>query len=400
MFKNVMFVISLLIVGGVSAKQVGNTKRSPGVQAPATQQQEQGLTVEQRKEMLNKYKAEHRAAQEQMTEGQLNQGAASQGSKVMDSVQWQGIVRELTSRDKIPSPSRINQIKHMNLTDEQLSMLSIIEQNIFLKRQLIMEKAATEKQKQKRKQPAKGWYETFFGTSETGEVENYKNMIAEKLDDIEKYPTIKSKNEALSLGIEFFEPEYTDINLMRKAQKALINELPKGPETSSEQAQINSLVSKMRHMFGFNLEDLTMEDNKVKSLEDYFKNLKAGTKEFVVANISDNNAKALLQALISETERINTMIDSLSGKAIEKKPVQKQPTQTKAAPSQQEVDAEQEAGPQAVSPWTLGVRNIFGESTPEETTTTQPAQQKSSTEKNPREGAPQNKPAGRAVNVG
>jgi hypothetical protein len=317
--KNIMLAVALLAMSVVNAKQVGGTTQPVAAQ----QLQEQGSNLEyvrQQQQDMMRRDAERRAAEEKLVQ-KSSEGMPSQVSRTVTPEQWNAIMVELTS-GKMPSTARINQIKQMNLTVEQRIMLNMIEQNISLKKQLIIEKSEKEKAKQKRKQPAQqtGWFSGWFGTTGAGAIGKYKTMMVNKLDDIEKYPTLKSQKEALIWGVEFFEPGYTDMDIMKKAQKALMQELPQGPETT-EQAQIDDLVGKMRNYFKFSVEDLldpsSSNADKVTHLQVYLNNMNTDIKGFVVANITDGNVMALLRAIIAENQRITTMIDILSGKTIE-----------------------------------------------------------------------------------
>lgn len=395
MFKNIMFAAALLAMNAVDAKQVGGTKaRSTGVQSAGTGAQpsgagvqssgagvqssgagvqDQGLTVQQRQEMLNRQKAELRAAQEQRLREQAGQGEAPQVAESVSSQEWEKIedkLDEYIDAGKLHSAlERIKKIKHtMKLTSEQKRSLKRTERTIRTMAQSALQLRQIE---EKKKRKSRGWI--------SDGVENYKNMIADKLDDVEKYPTLQSKKEALEWGMEFFEPGYTDVTTMNKAVRALMSELSSGSETQ-EQMKINRLINKMRDPFKFNVKDesfaLLPNAEKINYFEDYLKNIKNNTTKFVANNITNDNVRALLKAIISETQRINTMIDSLSGKVLPKQP--------------------------AVSPWQLGWRSIFGESTPETTSTTQPTTQPvqqvpvtGSQDISPREvGAPQGNPVG------
>ncbi len=322
MFKNIMLATTLFAMNVVDAKQVGSTKaRSTGVQSSGAEVQpsrvqEQGLTVQQRQDMLNKQKTEHRAALEKMVQEQDGQNTPSQMSGPVSSKEWREIVRELNSG--LPSAQRINEIEQMDLTDDQRTMLSIIEQNILLKRQLVGKtaKEVTEKRQGSR---LRGLLSEWW-SGEAGDVDSYKNMILAKLYDTEryptskeKYPTLKSKQDALKLGIEFFDTVYNDPNIMQKAITIATRVLPKTPDTNPQQ-RINVLNGKMRKYFKVDLaklDGLSIEE-KIDYLQDYLKKNKAGMKEFVAANITNENVMALLRAIISETDRINMMIASLN----------------------------------------------------------------------------------------
>jgi hypothetical protein len=390
MFKNMMFVVALLAMNAVDAKQVGGAKtRSTGVQSSGAGVQEQGLSAQQQ-EMLRREAelraaaerkvAEEKAAQERVVQEKRarEQGLpffSFEASKPVSAAEWNKIVRELTSGDKIPSMYRIKQIKDMNLTDEQQTMLGVMEQTISLRKQLIYERAQAAKI-QKGVKSAQGWWSSLFG-GEAGTIENYKTMIQNKLADVEKYPTLKSKREALKLGIEFFEAGYTDSDIMKTAEEDLEKEIPSGPDTPTDR-----LIAQLRDYCEFNLGDelsyKISDEDKINYFQEYFTKVKDRMKDFVGKYITNDNAKALLQAIISETERMNTMINSLKGEAIQAQPVQKQQVQKQPARTEVPVEREVTTTTGTVSPWTQGLRSIvYGESTPETTSTNQPVKQES-----------------------
>jgi hypothetical protein len=298
--------------------------------------QEQGLTVQQRQDMLNKQKTEHRAAQEKMMQEQAGQNTPSQMSGPVSSKEWNAIVKELNSG--LPSTQRINEIEQMDLTDDQRTMLSIIEQNILLKRQLVGKtaKEVTEKRQGSR---LRGLLSEWW-SGEAGNVDSYKHMILAKLYDTEryptskeKYPTLKTKKDALELGIEFFDTVYDDPNIMQKAIKAATRVLPQTPDSNAQQ-RINVLNGKMRKYFKVDLArlDELPTEKKIDYLQAYLNKNKSGMKEFVAANITNENVVALLRTIISETDRVNTMINSLKSLKA---------AQEKAQKLAQEVNAEQ-----------------------------------------------------------
>lgn len=316
-----MFSTALLVMNVMDAKQLGGAKAQParvtsaGAEVQPSRVQEQGLTVQQRQEMLNKQKAEYRAAQEQIA--QVQAGAPSPMAGPVSSKEWSAIVRELTLGS--PSIDRINQIKQMDLTDDQMAMLSIIEQNILLKKQLVVGKTAKVAKKKKQEgNRLRGWFGDWW-SGETANVENYKYMILAKLNDAEryptskeKYPTLASKQDALNLGIEFFDAQHNDQNIMEKAIKAATQALSQTSDSNAQQ-RINVLNSKMRKYFKFDVARLnkSLIEDKIIYLENYLKNNEENLKTFVAANITNENVVALLRTIISERARLNTMINSL-----------------------------------------------------------------------------------------
>jgi hypothetical protein len=326
MFKNIMLATTLFAMNMVDAKQIGGAKAQPTRVISTTNQeqmllaqQEEALKVERLKQELSEKKAaQERAAQEKG----MSVGAPSQTSKIVDLEDWDDMENKFydaLESGNLRTANRI--IRRMddvtNATSQQKTSLRRIKQ--ILKQQAMIQAQTTAK---KESNPLKGLLGGWW-SGETANVENYKNMILAKLDNVEKYPTLKSKQDALELGIEFFDGVYNDENIMQKAIIIVMRVLPGIGDTSEQHKTINALNDKMRKYCGVDLTkfDLLSIEEKIAYLQKYLENNKARMKAFIAKEMTDENVVAFLQAIISERERINTMITSLNSlKSAQEKP--------------------------------------------------------------------------------
>jgi hypothetical protein len=351
--NNIMSVAALFAISGVNAKQVGGGK----VPSRLTQQQEiEGLKRKQeiqereqeiqRKKQLQDERQIEQLQEKQEKEQAPHAAAPSQAPQGVSDQEWYDIEDELDSyidTGKLQTAvERIKQIQRMNLTRQQRSSLKKTEQNIRLMRQIA--ERPTTKEQPKRKQPLRSMFSKWW-SGEAGKIENYKYMIKTQLGyagekcsillaAAEKYPTSKSKKEAVDLGLEFFSTEYNDPNIMRKALRTLKTTLPTTAD-KLEQERINVLNDKMRKYFDVNLAELNglSTEEKITYLKNYLAKSKAGMKDFVKEKITNENVEALLRAITSETDRINTMIKSLESlKVAQEKSTE--PVKQVAAPTQ------------------------------------------------------------------
>jgi hypothetical protein len=328
MFKNIMLVVALLVMNVVDAKQVGGAKaQSARVTTSAANQekmllaqQEEALRLEQLKqELAAKKAAEEKVAEEKATQQKKAQEQVSAPSPMAGSVSsedWDDMEDKFydafDAGDFRTANRLIRRMENVtNPTRQQKTSLRRIKQ--FIKQQSIIQQAQSKKQSPLRSAFGRWW------SGEAANVENYKYMILAKLNNVERYPasketypTLESKEDALKLGIEFFDVQYNDQNIMEKAIKAAKQALSQASD-NLEQETINVLNNKMRKQFKFDVEKLDelSTEGKIVYLENYLKNNKAGMKEFVVKEMTDGNVVALSRAIISEIARINAMITSL-----------------------------------------------------------------------------------------
>src|SRR5579863_5770340 len=306
-FKNMMLVVALIAMNGVDAKQVGGAKRPMVTPSTVTQSsvvQEQGLSARQQ-EMLRREEekkvseqraaeekaAQERVAQERKLREQAGKGAAPQVSGPVSSEQWNEMEDQfynaIDAGNLRAAHKLITRMENVtNPTHQQKISLRGIK--LSLKQQLIIQRAETAAQQKKKasNRLRSGLGEWWSG--QAGKIENYKDMIIAKLDDIEKYPTsrekyptLQSKKEALNLGLEFFDVQYNDPDIMKKAvevAQTLPLKFAITKQDEQKQAQINALISALRKHYEFDVEDsldasLSNKD-KINYLETYLKNIK------------------------------------------------------------------------------------------------------------------------------
>lgn len=300
--KSILIILSFCVMNCVNAKSTGQA-------AQRTSQ-----NVQQVQQRVSQRPSQSQQQIQQRPLSQVQQGALvsqqQQQPAIVTPDQWSAIVVELTST-KIPSNSRIAAIKKLNLTADQRMMLNIMEQNINLNRQIKIRdiQLAREKQRKKGAKGTTGWFTWLWSG-----VGAYKEMIKDKLDDLDKYPTLKARQEAIDLGIEFTDPKYSDIRIMKQAQNDLKKEFSAETvpaEEQKEQKMINDEIAKLRDEFGFDLSEV-LNIEQLRTTDDltvYVQNLKRGIKDFIMRNITNENATAILKAITSELKRAQSMMD-------------------------------------------------------------------------------------------
>jgi hypothetical protein len=139
--------------------------------------------------------------------------------------------------------------------------------------------------------------------TETEAINDLKQLVSLELADGGRYPTLKSREEALQLMLEF--PGIKEksrigrivLQELRAENSKALGALKSAPAELQQEEAISIMIDQLRDEFDFSL---TNPENYIEQLE--------SPKKFIVDNMNDDNAMVIIRAICSELLRMKTIV--------------------------------------------------------------------------------------------